>query len=46
MTRTDIFPTALILLNIGAAVMYLPAWAWRKVLFYGAAAVINFVAAF
>lgn len=45
MTRTEIFPTALILPNIGAAVMYFPA-SWRKVAFYTAAAVINFVASF
>jgi len=45
MTRQEIFPMALILLNIGAAVMYFPD-SWRKVLFFCAAAVINFVAVF
>lgn len=45
MTANHYFPTALILLNIGAAVMYCPQ-NWRKVAFYTAAAVINFVASF
>ena len=39
-----IFPTAIILLNVGAALCYCDYW--RKVVFYGAAAAINFVMAY
>lgn len=46
MTRYDIFPIALILLNIGASITYLTGGNWRKVVFFGAAAAINFVATF
>lgn len=42
MTRQELFPTALILLNIGAAVMYCPG-SWRKVVYFAAAAALNFV---
>jgi hypothetical protein len=35
------FPTALILLNLGAALFYCDDW--RKLVFYGAAAAINLV---
>ena len=45
MTRTQLFPTALILLNIGAAVMYCPQ-NWRKVVYFAAAAALNFVVTF
>jgi len=45
MTTTQLFPTALILLNIGAAVMYFPG-SWRKVVYFAAAAALNFVVTF
>lgn len=46
MTRYDIFPIVLILVNLGAAAVYLTGGNWRKVVFFGAAATINFVATF
>lgn len=46
MTRTQLFPTALILLNLGAAVVYLCGDNWRKVVYFAAAAALNFVVTF
>lgn len=44
MTRQQIFPTLLILLNLGAAYGY--ANDWRKAAFFLSAATINFVVTF
>ena len=43
---THIFPVILILLDIGAAVMYGVARDWRKVIYWIAAAVLNMVVTF
>ena len=45
MSANHYFPAALILLNIGAAVMYCPG-NWRKVVYFAAAAALNFVVSF
>ena len=41
-----IFPLILIALDIGAAVTYIPACDWRKVVYWIAAAVLNAVVTF
>lgn len=43
MNRTLIFPTLLIVLDVCAALAYVPACDWRKVTYWGAAAVLTFV---
>jgi hypothetical protein len=40
---TKIFPTILIILDVFAALAYIPAYDWRKVTYWIAAAVLTFV---
>lgn len=40
---TKLFPTILIILDVFAALAYVPAYDWRKVVYWLAAAVLTFV---
>jgi len=42
-TMTKVFPTILIILNVCAALAYIPAMDWRKVVYWIAAAVLTYV---
>jgi hypothetical protein len=42
MTAAKLFPTILIVLDVLAAVMYLPSGDWRHVVYWLAAAVLTF----
>ena len=46
MKTEHIFPLLLIVLDIGAAIMYAPSGDWRKVLYWAAAAALNFAVTF
>lgn len=41
MTKEQIFPTVLIVLDVCAALVYVPSCDWRKVIYWGAAAVLT-----
>lgn len=42
MRREQILPTVLIVIDILAAVGYIPTGEWRKILYWGAAAVLTY----
>lgn len=42
MTKQQIFPTILILLDICAALAYIPVHDWRKIIYWCAAAVLTY----
>lgn len=46
MNKTYIFPILIILIDIGSAIMYGINHDWRKVLYWGAAAVLNIALTF
>ena len=43
MTRQQAFPTLLIVLDVFAVLAYIPAWDWRKVVYWLAAAILTYV---
>lgn len=43
MTKAQILPTLLILINLASAAVYMTGGDWRKVVYWTAAAALNFV---
>lgn len=43
MNRQQFFPTILIVLDLCVALAYIPAWEWRKIVYWLAAAVLTYV---